>query len=465
VTGVLPPVPGSGFRFLFTAHAVPTLRLAVPVMISRIGILVIVAVDTIMCARAGVDELAYYGLASLQVPMLLLGIGLLLGTAVLAAQAEGAGRPRDAGAVWRVAMIHALVVGCLLGAGTFAGEWFLLLTGQSPELAAGGGRTLAMFGFGIPGVLLYTCTVLFLEAIHRPNAGMVVMIAANVLNFLLNWMLIFGHLGAPEMGAAGAALATSIVRWVMFLAVAIYALAVIDRDHYGLTGPIDDALGLGRRLRHIGYPVAIATTLEATSFTAVTLFAGLLGAVHVAAYTLAINLIAIVFMAALGFSVAASVRVGNAVGRRDPRAAREAGWTATALAAVLLGGVSLPVIAFPELFARIYTADPVVLAVAVPTVLIAGFALLPDGLQVVLVGALRGFTDLWPATLLYLLSFWGVMVPLAWWLGVSREGGAPWLMATVIVGALVCTVLLALRFRVVTRRAEMDRPASTEPAS
>lgn len=465
MTGTAPVVAGSGLRFLFTAHAVPTLRLAVPVMVSRIGILVIVAVDTVMCARAGVDELAYYGLASLQVPMLLLGIGLLLGTAVIAAQAEGAGRPRDAGGVWRVAMIHALVVGVLLGAGTFAGEWFLLLTGQAPDLAAGGGRTLEMFGYGIPGILLYTSTVLFLEAIHRPNAGMVVMIVANVLNFLLNWALIFGNLGAPEMGAPGAALATSIVRWLMFFAVAGYALAVIDREYYGITGAIDDARGLGRRLRHIGYPVAIATTLEATSFTAMTLFAGLLGAVHVAAYTLAINMIAIVFMAALGFSVAASVRVGNAVGRRDPRGAREAGWTAAALAAVLLGLVALLVIAFPGLFARIYTADPVVLAVAVPTVFIAGFALLPDGLQVVLVGALRGFTDLWPATLLYLLSFWGVMVPLAWWLGVSREGGAPWLMATVIAGALVCTVLLALRFHVVTRRANRDLPADPGAAS
>lgn len=436
------------------AHVKATLKLAFPVMLARAGILVLIAVDTAMTGHAGAVELAYYALATApQVPMLLVGIGLLMGTMVLTAQAEGAHRPTECGAVWRVALLHAAVCGALFIALSQAGEWFLSHTGQSPDLAHGAGRVLIVFGWGLPGMLLYTATTFFLEAIYRPTPGMVVILIANALNVGLNWVFIYGNLGMPAMGAEGAALATTLVRWFMFIALAGYVLAHIDRRHYGLTRPFQQRTGLGRKLRRIGYPMGLSHGLEASAFSAMMLFAGLIGAVQVAAYQVAMNLAGLVFMCSLGFATAASVRVGSAAGRQDPQGMKRSGWVAVGLAVALLSAFGLSFHDLPDVLAAVYTSDAIVLATLVPTITIVAFVLVPDGTQAVLMGALRSTGDVWPATALYLISFWFVMVPLGYALGVRGGGGAQSLMMAVVFGCVFATVSLGVRFHVVSRRA------------
>lgn len=441
--------PPSGLR----EHAWRTITLAVPVMLARLGILVLVAVDTAMTGHFGAVELAYYGLAmAVHVPMILIGIGLLMGTVVLTAQAEGAERSEDTGKAWRVALVHAAAYGVILGLLCLPGEWMLSLLGQDPALAGGAGDVLIVFGWGLPGMFLYSTTVFFLEGINRPLPGMVVMIAANFLNVFLNWLMIYGHWGFSPMGAEGAAIATSLVRWFMFFAAAGYVMWRLDRVRYGITGSIIGARELGRRIRRIGYPMGLAHGMETTAFSAMTLFAGLLGAVQVAGYMIAMNLISLAFMCAIGFATAASVRVGNAVGRRDPHGVRVAGWMATVLAGIFLALLGSLFFIAPESLTAIYTSDSAVAAVTVPTVLVAAFVLVPDGVQGVLMGALRGTGDVWPATLLYLVAFWLVMIPAGYYLGVARSGGAPALMTAVFIGTAVALVLLALRFRWVTQK-------------
>ena len=436
------------------AHIRRTLGLALPVMVARAGILVLVAVDTAMTGRAGAVELAYYGLAmATQMPMLLVAIGLLMGTVVLTAQAEGAGVPAECGGVWRVALAHAAVFGVVFMAASQAGEWFLGLTGQAPDLARGGGRTLVMFGWSLPAMFLYVATSFFLEGINRPLPGMVVMLIANLLNAGLNWVFIFGNLGAPAMGAEGAALGTTLVRWFMFIALAGYALARVDHRHYGIRGAIADARGVGRRLRRIGYPMGLSHGMESSAFAAMTLFAGLIGVVEVAGYQVAMNLVALAFMCAIGFSTAASVRVGNAVGRRDHPGVGSAGWVAAGLASLVMATFATAYFLIPDLLTAVYTGEAAVAAVAIPTIAVAAFALVPDGVQGVLMGALRGAGDVWPATALYFVSFWLVMVPLGYVLGVGLEGGAPALMTAVVVGSIVAVVSLAVRFHAVSARA------------
>jgi MATE family multidrug resistance protein len=422
-------------------------------MVARLGILMLVTVDTAMVGRVGVEELAWYALAMApQVPMLLLGIGMLMGTLVLGAQAVGAGDEQRTGAIWKVSLVHALVLGLAFALACTAGEAILRLTGQEPHLAAGGGRVLAALGIGLPAMLLFAATSFFLESTGRAVPGMLVMLAANVLNAGLNWVLVYGNLGAPSLGAEGAALATTIVRWFMFAALAGYALWALDPERYGLRGGVRGAAALSRRLRRFGYPMGLAHALESAAFAAMTLFAGLAGAGQVAGFQVTFNLVAMVFMCAIGLAAASSIRVGNAVGRGDGEGVRHAGWVAAGLAVVLLGAVGATLAAAPTAFARLYSADPAVLAVAVPCILIAGAAVVPDGLQGVLMGALRGAGDVWPATALYCVAFWGVMVPAGYVMGVLRGGGAPALTASVLIGTLVASLLLGLRFRRVCRR-------------
>jgi MATE family multidrug resistance protein len=181
-------------------------------------------------------------------------------------------------------------------------------------------------------------------------------------------------------------------------------------------------------------------------------FAGLLGPSAVGGFQIAFNLVGIVFMCALGASTAASVRVAQAIGRRDPGSVARAGWVAVGLLAavdVAAGGVFL---GLPEALAGLYSEDPGVLAAAVPAIAIAGLVLAADGAQATLIGALRGTGDVWVPSGLFLLAFWGVMVPLGYLLGVRQDGGPAGLMTAVLAGCLVATVLLGLRFRRIGER-------------
>lgn len=435
-------------------HITRTLRLALPVMVSRAGVIVLVAVDTAMTGHAGAEELAYYaiGLAP-QIFVLLVGLGLMLGTVVMTAQADGAGRPQDCGAIWRVALVHAALIGLLQMGLMYGGEWFLLLTGQSAAMAEGGGRVMIALGWSLPAMLMFIATTLFLEGIGRPLPGLLVMLLANLLNAALNALLIGGHWGFPALGAEGAALATTLVRWFMLLAILAYVLTRVDRVHFGLGGPIGDFRRLGRTLRRIGYPISLTQGLESGAFASMTIFAGLMGPLQVAAFQIAMTTIALVFMCAQGFATAASIRVGNAVGRSDPSGVRIAGWTATGLAC---GALAL----FAVLFAtqahwvvRFYTSDTDVVAVALIAVTLTGLVLIPDGLQAVLNGALRGMGDVWPATGLFLIAFWMVMVPAGYLLGVVYQHGAAGLIIAIFIGTTVAALFMAWRFQRIAQRA------------
>jgi MATE family multidrug resistance protein len=354
--------------------------------------------------------------------------------------------------VWRIALLHALGYGLILLVLMYAGEAFLLAIGQSEQLAQGAGQVMIVLGWSLPAMLLFIATTLFLEGIGRPLPSLVVMIAANILNGFLNWLLIYGHWGLPAMGAEGAALATTIVRWCMFIAVASYAWFYVDTIRYGVRGPLRDGWRLARTLRRIGYPMALTQGLESGSFAAMMLFAGLLGPVQVAAFQIVMTLIALVFMCALGFATAASVRVGNAVGRRDPRGIRMAGWTAAGLAGCILTACGLVFLGIPQWLASIYTSDPAVLAVASSALALSAIVLIPDGLQAVLMGSLRGIADVWPASAMFFVAFWLVMMPLGYYLGVIQNGGAQGLVTAIFAGCVTAAVLLSIRFHIVSGR-------------
>ena len=438
------------------SHLRATIRLAAPVMISRLGILTIVAVDTAMTGWASSRELAALAMsAAPHTPLLLVGVGLCTATVVVASQAEGAGRRRETGSILRAAWRQAWIAGVILLGLFHTGGWILLALGQTPALALEGAEVLAMFGWGMPAVLVFAATTMFLEAIGRPLPGMAFMLLANVLNAGLNWIFIYGHLGAPEMGAEGAALATSIARWIGAVGIVIWIYATLGASRLGARpgrpwlGPVRRrrARRAGRRLLSVGIPIGVAHGLEAGAFASLTVFAGWLGDTQVAAFGIVLNLFALPFMPALGLATAANVRIGQAHGRRDREGTRQAAWAALRIVLALQACVSLGYVIFAAFLAGLYTGEAAVLAVAVPAVRTAGLALLPDALQVVLVGCLRGLSDVWPATGLFIAAFWGTMVPSAWWLAVHLGFGAPGLVGSVGIGCMVAVTLLLIRFR------------------
>ena len=451
-------------------HAVQTLRLAVPVMLARAGLVILITVDTVMTGAAGGDALAFYG-ASLapHITMLTVGIGLLTGTVVYVAQMAGAGRAAECGRIWMRALAIAAVIGSAYMVALLFGRGILALLGQFPEVIEEGGRALVLFGPGMPAMLMYVATSFFLEGIGRPKPGMVISLSANLLNAALNWALIFGHLGMPAMGAAGATLATSITRWWMFAAILLYVLTMRDRRHYGIGVAASGRPAVGTlRLLKLGAPFALAIGIETSTFSGMAALAGIISIAALAAYQIALNYMALVYMLALGLSTATAIRVANAVGAGDAVGLRRAGWTGTGLVAGLMLVVGTATWLGREKIAFAYTEDPAVLLLAAAALAIAAAITLLDGAQGVLIGALRGTADAIVPTLIFGLSFWGVSLPAAWWFGVHLGQGVPALMWSLFAGLMLATVLLTWRFHRVSLRflhaiGRAVRPAPAAP--
>jgi MATE family multidrug resistance protein len=421
-------------------------------MLARVGQLALVTVDTVMTGRYAADALAAYALAqAVFMTLMLLGMGLVTGTVVLVAQADGAGRKAECGTIWRTALADSLFLGAFGALLLLPGRTIFLTLGQDPELAAAAGATLRMLAIGLPGLLAFQVTSFLLEGIRRPQLPLLVMVGGNLANLLLNAVLIEGRFGLPAMGAEGAALATSLVRIGMAAALALAALRLPVARSYGLVGPSVPVPRLRRRLLALGVPVAASQGLESTAFNLLIVMAGWLGATALASFQILLNLTALVYMLTIGVATATAVRVGGAVGRGVlGEAARAAG---TGLGAGLLAtgiaGLFLLLLR-PQLLAA-YTADPAVLALAAPVVLLLPPALLLDCAQGVLGGALRGGSDVRVPTLLYLVAFWGVQLPAAYLAAIVFGLGVAGLVLGILVGCAAATLLLGGRLLLLLR--------------
>ncbi|MBT3789581.1 MAG: MATE family efflux transporter [Alphaproteobacteria bacterium] len=434
-------------------HIRLTLNLAWPVIISRSGLMLVVTTDVAMTGHAGKQELAYISIAmASQIPLLLVGIGMLFGTMVLTAQAHGAGEHNKCGGILRLGLVHAFALGLILGVFCLFGEEFLLAIGQTPDIAAGGGRVMMHFGWSMPGILMMVATSFFLEGISKPRAAMIVSLAAVLVNVGLNQILIFGAFGIPAMGAEGAVIATSTVRCLMMLTLVTYAFTMRDSAEFGIRGGRIASWQTGKTLRRIGYPFGLAQGIEASAFSSLVLMAGYLGTEALGGYQIAQNMIALAFMSAIGVGVATGVRVGNAIGRDDQVGIVRATWVGVGLATVAMVLIGIIFLVFTEQIVRVYTTDPGVIAVATTTLFVTAFLLAFDGAQGVFMAVLRSCGEVWTPVLMHGLSFWVIAVPLAAWLAFSQQFGAPGLMGGMFAGVGIACLLLGLRFRWLTRR-------------
>jgi len=431
-------------------HLLPTLKLAIPVMIARAGLLVMTTVDMVMCGRLGAEAIAYYGIAQTpQMALLLVGVGFLMGVVVITAQFAGAGRYEECGRIWRLGLLNALVIGVAFALLLLPGRDVLLGLGQEMTIAEGGGSAVTMFALGMPAIFLFTASSGFLEGISRPVPGMVVMALANLLNAVLNGVLMFGPL---SMGAEGAALATSISRWAMAFVLGGYIMLMPGRRDYGVTASMAGSWTLQRRLGRLGCPMALSFALEHGAFLAAATFAGWLGAVSLAAYHIVLNTMALIYMLAIGIAVATGVRVGNAVGIGDQVGMKQAGWVGVGIGAATMLLI-MPVLAFSNhAIVGLYTDDAAVAGLAATGLLIAAWILVSDASQGILIGALRGAADIWPSLLIQTTSFWLLAIPLCVFFSFYAKLDIFGLLFGLFFGLTTASLLLGWRFAILTRR-------------
>lgn len=455
------PVAASALR-----HAFDTLRLGLPITLSRTGLIGLFAVDTIAVGQRGGLELAALGVGTApMMTLMLVCLGALQATMVLSARAIGEGDPRAVGAIFRAAAVNALALGIAAGLMSLFAERFFLATGQAPDVARLAGKVAAQFAWGMPAFLLFLSVNLTLETIGRPKIGVVIMAIANLANILLDGVFVLGWGGLTGPGGAVAAVATtSLVRAGMAIGAATVLFAIVARegDPYGFRVALRDwvaaLLGMGgrhgRELRRLGLPMGLGQGVESAAFSAMVLIAGVMGQEAVAAHQATMTMMSLVYMNAVGLGAAASIRVGSAVGRGAMDDVRLAGFSAIVTGGLLSGACGLLMALFHMPLAHGMIGDPAAAAIAAGTLLIAALLVAFDSMMGVAMGALRGVGDVWMPLWMQSAAFWFVSVPVAMLTGIHWGYGANGLYFGIGAGILTSLSLLTPRFARVSRRAE-----------
>jgi MATE family multidrug resistance protein len=442
----------------------PMFRLAVPVVMAELGWMTMGIVDTLMVGRLSPESIGAVGIGtSLFMAVIILAMGVQLGLDTLVSQAYGAGRLHDCHR-W---LLHGVALAVVV---TVPLTWVLIAVrnsldawGLHPTVLALTRPYLDVVIWSVLPLLLYTAFRRYLQGMGVARPVMIALIVANLTNVFFNWVLIFGKLGAPALGVAGAAWATSASRWVMI----VVLLTISWRQLHQHLRPLRaDTFALAplRRMLALGTPIGLQFQLEYGIFAVVGLLMGTLGTPQLAGHQVALNIASFTFMVPMGIGAAVAVLVGHAVGRDDPIDARRAAVAALVTGVGFMIGAALALLAAPGLIARIYTTDAAVTAVALVLIPLAGFFQVFDGMQVVCGGILRGLGDTHSPLIANILGFWVIGLPLGLWLGMRQGHGPAGLWWGLVVGLAVVGVGLLLRVRVrlrrTMRRVEIDYVAS-----
>jgi MATE family, multidrug efflux pump len=424
----------------------PTLRLAIPLVLAELGWMSMAIVDTMMVGRLPKSALAIaaVSLGGILVHVLaFFGGGLLIGLDTLVSQAFGAGLREDC----HRSLVHGIYLSFALTPLLMAPVWFfgplLRMANIPPDIISVAVPYSKALAWGTLPLLLYFAVRRCMQGMNMVRPIAFALVTANIINAVGNWLLIYGKLGAPAMGAVGSGWSTAWAR-IYLAAVLVGYLLWYDRKYRTdlLHTPIQPDLMRIRRLIALGFPVAMQITLEIGVFALVTALIGRLGAIALASHQIALNTVSLTYMVPLGISSAAAVRVGQAIGRKDPPGAGNAGGSAIFFGAGFMTLAGITLLLIPRWIARIYTPDEKVIRNAVLLLAVGAAFQLFDGIQTVATGALRGAGDTRTPMLCHFLAYWIIGLPLGAWLCFERGWGAVGLWAGLSLALILIGIVL-----------------------
>lgn len=435
------------------------LKLAWPVLIGQLAVMINGLIDTVMAGRLSAVDLAGIGLASSVYVSLYIGLmGVLVALTPIAAQHFGAQRYSEIGADTRQALWLALamsVAGAFVIAQT---DWWIALAKPPPEVEPVVRGYLYAVAAGLPGALIFRVFYAMNTAIARPKVVMLINLIALALKVPLNYLFMYGAGPVPAMGGAGCGVATSVLVW----GTALLALVVVLRDpHYTrfhiLGSMRPDFARMGELLR-LGVPIAIGYLIEVTSFTAMSIALARFGAVTSGSQQIAANLVSLAYMFSMSIAIATSTLTGHALGAGDTKLARRTAMYGIRMTFLLGLAIGLAITFGRHLIADLYTSDPVVASAAAGLLLFAAIYHWFDATQCVLSFTLRAYKVAILPTVVYAVALWGVGVGVGWWLAfvVKPASFSPaqsfWLAGSV--GVTLTAIGLAWLQRRTFRRAE-----------
>jgi MATE family multidrug resistance protein len=425
----------------------PMLRLAAPLVMAELGWMGMGVVDTMMVGRVSAEAMGAVSLGSvLFYAVAIFGSGLMLGLDTLVAQAYGSRRLMDC----HRSLVNAVYFSLPLAPALMLLVWcwvpLLARFGINPGVLSQTVPYLKAIMWSTLPLLLYFALRRYLQAMDRAAPIMFALITANLVNLAGNWILIYGHFGAPAMGAEGSGWATCVSRVYMVLVLILYLFYDAAANRTGLfDAPLSPDFERIRALIRLGLPAATQLSVEVGVFAVATALIATLDPLSLAAHQIAINTASFTYMVPLGIASATAVRVGQALGRNDIDAASRAGWTGMALGAAFMAGAGLLLLLAPQYVARVFTTDRAVIRTAISLLHMAAAFQLFDGIQTVATGALRGAGDTRTPMICHLLGYWFIGLPLGYVLCFIVGWGAVGLWAGLSLALiLIGLVLLAV---------------------
>lgn len=435
------------------------MRLSVPIAISRMAMMLMGVTDAIVLGQFAPAELAYVLNAWLPMGVSLgLGLGILLGVQVLTSELLGVGREKDSGRIFRRGLLWGALLGGALTllliptAGSFFHWIFVTIAPPSeaagidapPEVVAAETASVTrILAFGLMGHMLSQACSYYLEALRRPLLVTIVMYGGVLLNLFLNLAFVGGWWGMPQMGAEGVAWATSITRWMIVIVMLILVARLTPGFRRSPAAPAGEA----RRQLEVGTGTAISNVAEWGGFNITYVIATWISIAANSVYGYTVQVMGLCFMFYLGIASATSVRVAEAIGRGEAQEVRNAGrlGVVATIAMGLILAIILTLFAGP-ISTLLVREDAVIggvaLAPAIAALLwLAALATIFDGLQATASFALRAQGMVWLPTAIHIGSFFVVMIPVCYWLGITQGGGALGVLQGAMAGVFVAGAL------------------------
>lgn len=460
--GVLQPQISASLttRTNFWTETRATCLLALPIIFGQLLQNGLSVIDTVMVGRVSVEAVAAASLATaLFVVPLVFGFGVMGPFSVFVARANARGETSEIVHHLRRGLVMSVSIGVALAILITALSGHLNLLHQPSTVLVQARSFLLLLTWSIVPMYLFQILKQYCEALHTAWPPMLILTAGALINIALNWVFIFGHLGAPALGLIGAGWATLITRTVM-----LAALVLVVRQIHFQSAALRNAFFRGafqwqgyRDLLGLGLPAGFQVILEVGAFTFAAIMMGWVSEAALAAHQVAISVASTVFMVPLGLSMAVAIRVSHAIGSDDPRRARACVRGSLLLTLGFMCLTAITICTFAHGLAALFIRDPEVIILAAQVLLIAGFFQIFDGTQAICIGALRGLHDVKLPTFLSFCAYWLIGLPVSYLLAFHFQLGAVGIWLGLLVGLALISGLLLARLKVILRRAGSGR--------
>ncbi len=431
-----------------------TFLLAYPVMLSQLGQVAVGVADSMMVGRLGALELAASSLAnSIFFVVLMFGIGISMGLTPLVSNAYGKGKTNQIARLFSNSLLINFLAGIALFGLVLLFSQNLSLLNQPKEVADLALPFLLIITASLVPLMVFQAFKQFVEGLSQTKQAMFITISANLVNVFLNWLLIWGYWGFPELGFLGAAWATLISRVLMMVLMGAYVLYSKRYSEFNIQLlRFKPNWTLCQRILKIGVPTGFQFIFEVSAFSAAAIMMGWISVNALAGHQIALNLASISYMMATGLATAGMIRVSHYIGKEDFKGMREAGMVAFGMVATFMFVCALLFFVLRFFLPTLYIDDPQVISLAASLLVLAGLFQLSDGIQVVGLGVLRGLEDVKVPTVVTFLAYWGLGLPLGYFLAFTMGFAEKGIWIGLLIGLTITAGLLLYRFDQISKR-------------